>query len=70
MSPDLFVVKNPMLKRIARWYRSLALGPAMRFDFHRTYPRHLRSLKKSHPYDEAMKLAAGGEFEAVGILEC
>ena len=62
-------MKNPMLKRIAGWYRSLVLDPAMRFDFHRTYPRQLRGLKKSHPYDEAMKLAAGGEFEAVGILE-
>lgn len=38
-------------------------------NFNETYSLHLDSLKKKHSYDKAMKLAVGGEFEAVGILE-
>lgn len=40
-----------------------------KFDFHDTYPRLVRSLKLSQGTDRAMRLAVGGEFEAVGVLE-
>jgi SAM-dependent methyltransferase len=38
-------------------------------DFNKSYRRLVKSLKSSHDNDEAMKLAVGGEFEGVGIIE-
>jgi SAM-dependent methyltransferase len=38
-------------------------------DFHKTYRRLVKTLKASHSRDEAMKLAVGGDFEAVGMIE-
>ncbi|MDQ3818843.1 MAG: methyltransferase domain-containing protein [Acidobacteriota bacterium] len=38
-------------------------------DFHKTYRRLVKSLSSSHTHDEAMRMAVGGEFEAIGILE-
>lgn len=38
-------------------------------DFRQTYSNLVRSLKRTHDADRAMKLAVGGEFEAVGMLE-
>lgn len=40
-----------------------------KLDFQKTYPKLVKSLKKTHGTDRAMELAVGGEFEAVGILE-
>jgi SAM-dependent methyltransferase len=39
-------------------------------DFHKTYRRLVKNLSSAHSHDEAMKMAVGGEFEAIGILEC
>lgn len=38
-------------------------------EFLETYPKLIDSLKKRNTYDRAMKLAVGGEFEAIGLLE-
>lgn len=38
-------------------------------DFNKTYRRLVKTLNTLHTRDEAMKLAVGGEFEALGILE-
>jgi SAM-dependent methyltransferase len=38
-------------------------------DFHKSYRRLVKTLSVSQPADEAMKMAVGGEFEAVGIIE-
>jgi SAM-dependent methyltransferase len=38
-------------------------------DFHKTYRRLVKNLSSAHSHDEAMRMAVGGEFEAVGILE-
>jgi SAM-dependent methyltransferase len=36
---------------------------------HPSYPEFVHALLKSHPLDEAMSLAVGGGFEALGLLE-
>jgi len=36
---------------------------------HPSYPEFVDALLKSHPRDEAMSLAVGGGFEALGLLE-
>ena len=41
---------------------------ASKSDFRKTHRKLLRELRKSHTNDEAVRLAVGGEFEAVGIL--
>jgi ubiquinone/menaquinone biosynthesis C-methylase UbiE len=38
-------------------------------DFHETYNDHVNALVQNNPYDRAMHLSVGGEFEALGILE-
>jgi SAM-dependent methyltransferase len=38
-------------------------------DFHKTYRRLVKNLSGAHPHDEAMRMAVGGEFDAVGFLE-
>lgn len=38
-------------------------------DFHKAYHRLVKNLASTHPHDEAMRKAVGGEFEAVGVLE-
>jgi len=38
-------------------------------DFHKTYRGLVNRLKTHHSEDGAMKLAVGGEFDAIGILE-
>jgi SAM-dependent methyltransferase len=61
------------VKTFARaMYNKLMLFRAHRFnklDFQDTYPSLVKSLKQAHDTDRAMKLAVGGEFEAIGILE-
>ena len=42
---------------------------ATKTDFKRTYKRFVKNLGHLLPYEEGMKLAVGGEFEALGILE-
>jgi SAM-dependent methyltransferase len=36
---------------------------------HPSYPEFVEAILKSHPRDEAMQMAVGGEFEALGLLE-
>ncbi len=38
-------------------------------DFNKSYRRLVKTLKTSHDKDDAMKLAVGGEFEGIGIIE-
>ena len=57
-----------------RIYRRLNPPPPPRsefnkLDFRSTYVGHVRKLQDTHSHDEAMKLAVGGEFEAIGLLE-
>jgi len=40
-----------------------------KLDFRESYPRLVRSLRRLHGTDEALKLAVGGQFEAVGFIE-
>lgn len=42
---------------------------ASKTDFHKTHWRAVKNLMRDNPCDEAMSMAVGGEFEAVGILE-
>lgn len=45
-------------------------GESMRkFDLRHSYARFVNALKKQHENDQAMSLAVGGDFDAVGILE-
>ena len=55
--------------KIYELYR-LFTGDLTKLDFYKTYPRYVKSLKMQYPVDQAMKLAVGGEFEAIGLLEC
>lgn len=41
-----------------------------KLDFHKTYPKLVKDLKETNSYSRAMELAVGGEFEAVGKMEC
>ena len=55
-----------------RMYRRLKSFQASRINklnFQTTYPRLVKSLRHSHDNEQAMKLAVGGEFEAIGLLE-
>src|ERR1700704_3527549 len=36
---------------------------------HPSYPEFVEEILNSHPRDEAMQMAVGGEFEALGLLE-
>jgi ubiquinone/menaquinone biosynthesis C-methylase UbiE len=36
---------------------------------HPSYPEFVQEILNSHPRDEAMQMAVGGEFEALGLLE-
>lgn len=40
-----------------------------KFDFRSTYVSYVRVLEEAHGHDEAMKLAVGGDFEAIGVIE-
>jgi SAM-dependent methyltransferase len=42
---------------------------ASKADFHKTYRRFVKNLSRDYSHDEAMKMAVGGEFDAIGILE-
>jgi SAM-dependent methyltransferase len=54
-------VIRPLTRRDARNWASKA-------DFRKTHRRLLRYLRSSHSNEQAVRLAVGGEFEAVGIL--
>ena len=62
-------MREGLLRKFLELYRGARWGRAARLDFHRSYPRFMRSLTKRYPLDEAMKRSVGGEFEAIGILE-
>jgi SAM-dependent methyltransferase len=49
--------------------RTLARKDVNKTDFLQTYPNLVRVLSLGNSHESAMKLAVGGEFEAVGILE-
>ena len=61
------------MRRLARGlYRRLRSFRARginKSDFRSTYPRLVESLIRDHDTEQAMKLAVGGEFEAMGFLE-
>jgi ubiquinone/menaquinone biosynthesis C-methylase UbiE len=68
MIKDIMI--KAMTKFTARLYsRLLELTKVSKADFHRIYAGEMRRLKMLHPYDTAMKLAVGGQFDAIGILE-
>lgn len=54
-------VIGPFTRRSARNWAS-------KTDFRKAHRRLLRQLRSSHSNDEAVKLAVGGEFEAIGRL--
>ena len=56
-------VIGPFTRRDARNWAS-------KTDFRKAHRRLLRQLRNSHSNDEAVKLAVGGEFEAIGRLLC
>lgn len=39
------------------------------FHFVEDYERHVQALLAAHPVDEAMSLAVGGDYEAIGNIE-
>jgi SAM-dependent methyltransferase len=51
------------------WGESLRKKRDQHLPFDHRYPRLVRRLLREHPLDEAMSLAVGGEFNAIGILE-
>jgi SAM-dependent methyltransferase len=55
--------------RVYRRLRSWRAARVGKLDFRATYPALVKSLRLSHGKEEAMKLAVGGEFEAMGLLE-
>ena len=62
-------MKKAFLKPFIELYRLTAWTRATRLDFHRSYPPFMRSIMRRYPLQEAMKRGAGGQFEAIGILE-
>lgn len=62
-------MKSPILEKMVEVYRSLAWSRATRLDFHRSYPRLIRELKRRYSFADAMRRGVGGEFEATGALE-
>ena len=54
-------VIGPLTRRNSRNWAS-------KTDFRKTHRRVVKVLKQSHSHDEAVKLAVGGEFDAVGRL--
>lgn len=62
-------MKSLGFDKLFEWYRSLTREQVARLDFHKTYPKIVESLKKQFSFDQAMKIAVGGEFEAIGAVE-
>jgi ubiquinone/menaquinone biosynthesis C-methylase UbiE len=52
-----------------RKLKSFRANPVNKLDFRATYLELVKSLKQTHDTEQAMKLAVGGEFEAIGLLE-
>ena len=50
-------------------YNVLAGKHPIKWDFHQTYPRFVTSLIRRYQLKDAMEMAVGGEFEAIGTLE-
>lgn len=44
-------------------------NPINKLDFNTTYPRLVETLQQSRDQEQAMKMAVGGEFDALGFLE-
>src|SRR5262245_45023586 len=55
--------------KLVELYKSLTKEQVSKLDFHKTYPKVVQSLKKQFSFDQAMKLAVGGEFDAIGAIE-
>lgn len=64
---------RPLARGLYRRFSPLPPPPARRevnkLDFRSTYVSHVHGLEESHGHAEAMELAVGGEFEAIGVLE-
>ena len=61
-----------MLRQVRGKFRKVEPSRAReahKLDFQATYLALVKSLKQTHAPEEAMKLAVGGEFEALGFLE-
>lgn len=54
---------------VRRLTRRDAKNWSSKTDFHKTYRRLVKTLITSHSRDEAMKMAVGGDFERVGLVE-
>jgi SAM-dependent methyltransferase len=56
-------------RTVYRLLRSFQASRIKKLDFQATYPRLVESLKLAYDNEQAMELAVGGEFEAIGFLE-
>lgn len=55
--------------KLVREFGKSKKNPTNKTNFLETYPRLVAALKRSHNYDEAMRMAVGPEFNAIGLLE-
>jgi len=62
-------LSNSILGKVIQLARSLSGRAGSKLDSRESYSRCLRSLRRRHSNDEAVRLAVGGEFDAFGILE-
>ncbi len=58
-----------LARRVYHRLKSSQAGQVNKLDFRATYPRLVDALKRAHGTEKAMKMAVGGEFEAIGFLE-
>ena len=61
-------MKN-LARELYRRLRALRARRINKLDPRVTYPRWFRRLRRAHGAEAALKLAVGGEFEAMGLLE-
>lgn len=54
---------------IFRKLTSFRSAPINKLDFRSSFPQMVKSLNRIHGNKQAMKLAVGGDFEAIGFLE-
>lgn len=58
-----------LARRMFSKLKSMRGGQVNKLDCHQTYRGLVESCKRAHDTEQAMKLAVGGQFEAVGVLE-
>src|SRR5687768_5969621 len=57
------------VREVCRQLRAFRAQRINKLDFRVTYPRWFKYLKRAYGPEEALRLAVGGEFEALGFLE-